>query len=140
MQSAVFTTLGLFSVSQELSGMVMAHLHEADPEVVAEESLCLAATATARAIEAGRDWFDVGGPEVFTHEALARLAFDALDRPARITRLPDALRRLALRLLPLLTPARIHGPALFFLSAMGEDMVGACRGTRRLADHFRSMT
>jgi len=52
MQSAVFTTLGLFSVSQELSGMVMAHLHEADPEVVAEESLCLAATATARAIEA----------------------------------------------------------------------------------------
>ena len=98
------------------------------------------AAATARAIEAGRDWFDVGGPEVFTHEALARLAFDALDRPARITRLPDALRRLSLRLLPWLTPARIHGPALFFLSAMGGDMVGACHGTRRLADHFRSMT
>lgn len=52
MQSAVFTTLGLFSVSQELSGMVMAHLEGADPELIAEESLSVAATATARAIEA----------------------------------------------------------------------------------------
>lgn len=32
--------------------MVMAHLRGADPELIAEESLCLAATATARAIEA----------------------------------------------------------------------------------------
>lgn len=32
--------------------MVMAHLEGADPELVAEESLSLAATATARAIEA----------------------------------------------------------------------------------------
>ncbi len=52
MQSAVFTTLGLFSVSQELSGIAMVHLTDADPEMVAEESLSLAATATARAIEA----------------------------------------------------------------------------------------
>lgn len=52
MQSAVFSTLGLFSVSQELSGMGMAHLTDADPELIAEESLSLAAVATARAIEA----------------------------------------------------------------------------------------
>jgi hypothetical protein len=51
-QQAVFTTLGLFSVSQELSGMAMAHLRDADPELLAEESLSLAAAATARAIEA----------------------------------------------------------------------------------------
>jgi uncharacterized protein YbjT (DUF2867 family) len=98
------------------------------------------ATATAEAIAAGRDWLDVGGPEVFTHEALARLAFAALDRPARITRLPDALRRAALCLLPWVTPARIHGPAQFFLTAMGGDMVGECHGTKRLADHFLTLS
>ena len=97
------------------------------------------ATATAEAIDAGRAWLDVGGPEVFTHEALARLAFETLGRPARITRLPDGLRRAALRLLPWVTPARIHGPALFFLTAMGGDMVGQCHGTRHLSDHFRSL-
>jgi uncharacterized protein YbjT (DUF2867 family) len=97
------------------------------------------AMATAEAIDAGRAWLDVGGPEVFTHEALARLAFEALGRPARITRLPDCLRRAALRLLPWVTPARIHGPALFFLTAMGGDMVGQCHGTRHLSDHFRSL-
>ncbi|MDA0378276.1 MAG: hypothetical protein O3C45_00130 [Bacteroidetes bacterium] len=52
MQHAVFITFGLFSVSQELSAMAMAHLADADPELLAEESLSLAAAATSRAIEA----------------------------------------------------------------------------------------
>lgn len=97
------------------------------------------AAATADATSAGMDWLDVGGPEVFTHEQIARLAFSTLNRPARITHLPDGLRRLALCLLPWLTPRRIHGPARFFLSAMAMDMVGACRGTHRLSDHFAAL-
>ncbi|MDV7143864.1 SDR family oxidoreductase [Tropicimonas sp. TH_r6] len=97
------------------------------------------ATATADAIEAGQDWLDLGGPDAFSHTALAELAFETLGRPARITHLPDNLRRLALRVLPWLTPRRIHGPAQFFLTAMAMDMVGLPHGTHRLADHFRSM-
>lgn len=97
------------------------------------------AHATAQAIEAGRDWLDVGGPEAFSHAELAKLAFDILDKPPRITRLPDALRRIALHVLPWVTPAHIHGPALFFLTAMGDDMVGEFHGSRRLADHFRDL-
>ena len=94
------------------------------------------AAAIADATAAGTDWLDIGGPEVFTHEDLARLAFTALDRPARVTRLPDLLRRAALAVLPVLTPRRIHGPARFFLTAMAMDMVGERHGTRCLADHF----
>ncbi|WP_238367949.1 SDR family oxidoreductase [Mesobacterium pallidum] len=94
------------------------------------------AAACAEATGAGQAWLDVGGPEVFTHATLAALAFDVLGRPARITRLPDSLRRAALALLPL-APRRIGGPARFFLSAMGHDMVGQCRGTHRLGDQFR---
>lgn len=97
------------------------------------------AQATAEAIDAGRDWLDVGGPDTFSHADLAALGFATLGKPARITRLPDALRRLALRLLPWMTPAHIHGPALFFLTAMGGDMVGEAHGTHHLADHFRTL-
>ncbi len=94
------------------------------------------AKATADATEAGKHWLDVGGPEIFTHDEIAQLAVAALGREARLTHLPDALRRGALRLLPWLTPRRIHGPAQFFLSAMAMDMVGERRGHRRLSEYF----
>lgn len=95
------------------------------------------AAAVVDATEAGLGWLDVGGPETFTQAEIAHLAFDALDRPARFTRLPDVLRRAALAVLPWVTPRRIHGPAQFFLTALAEDMVGDTHGTRRLSDHFR---
>jgi uncharacterized protein YbjT (DUF2867 family) len=39
------------------------------------------ARAVVDTTEAGRGWLDVGGPEVFTQEEIAQLAFAALDRP-----------------------------------------------------------
>ena len=98
------------------------------------------AAATAHATEAGTDWLDVGGPETFTHLEIARLAVAAVGRPARITLLPDGMRRLALAALPRLTPRRIHGPAQFFLTALSRDMVGPPFGTRRLHDYFATLS
>jgi uncharacterized protein YbjT (DUF2867 family) len=97
------------------------------------------AAATAEAAEAGTPLLNVGGPETFTHRELARLAAEAVGRPLRITLLPDWIRRLALALLPRLSPRRIHGPAQFFLTAMSLDMVGPPVGTHRLAAHFRRL-
>ena len=48
-----FATLGLVGVTHELAGAALAGIDGADPELVAEETLCLAATATARAAEVG---------------------------------------------------------------------------------------
>ena len=56
-----------------------------------------------------------------------------------ITHLPDVLRRGALKLLPYVTPAAVHGPALFFLSALGMEMVGKTYGSKRVADHFAEL-
>jgi len=97
------------------------------------------ATATFDAIARGEAWIDVGGPDTFTQNELAMLCFDVLDAPARITRLPDMLRRLTLRLLPRLAPHRIAGPAQFFLTALGMNMTAAPSGTHRLAAHFQSI-
>ncbi|WP_424987089.1 SDR family oxidoreductase [Microbulbifer sp. S227A] len=97
------------------------------------------AKATADAVDGGVAWLDAGGPDVFTQNELARLCFDTVGKPARITRLPDMLRRAAIRILPRVAPARIAGPAQFFLTAMGLEMVGQRFGTHHLADHFRRL-
>lgn len=97
------------------------------------------ANAIADATEAGCDWLDVGGPEAFTQSEIAQLAFAALNQPTRLTRLPDALRKVALAVLPWVTPRKIHGPAQFFLTALAHDMVGEAHGSRRLAAHFRNL-
>ncbi|MEP1766002.1 MAG: SDR family oxidoreductase [Sulfitobacter sp.] len=96
------------------------------------------AVAIADAAQDATPWLDVGGPDVFCLSEIANLAFSCTDKPCRITYLPDVFRRLALVFLPWLTPRKIHGPAQFFLTAMGMDMRGAPHGTRRLADHFKA--
>lgn len=96
------------------------------------------ATATVDAVEEGLEWLDVGGPDIFTQRDLAELAFASIGKPPRIMLLPDVLRRIALHVLPFVTPRRISGPARFFLSASALDMVGASQGTRRLRDHFEN--
>ncbi|NVO24732.1 SDR family oxidoreductase [Donghicola mangrovi] len=97
------------------------------------------ALASAEAIDAGRDWIDIGGPDVLSHTELAQTAFAALRQPARITRLPDWLRRAALTVVPYVMPSHISGPTQFFLTAMGQDMVGEQHGTRHLSDHFAAL-
>ena len=96
------------------------------------------ATASFDAIAAGRDWLDIGGPDIFTLDELGRLAFDVTGKPAKITHLPDALRKAALAVLRL-TPRHVRGPAQFFLSAFGFSMVGECHGSRHLKDHFAAL-
>ncbi|EYD72795.1 SDR family oxidoreductase [Limimaricola hongkongensis] len=96
------------------------------------------AVAIADATDAGRGWAEIGGPDVMTQGEIARAAFDALGTAPRITCLPDALRRTALAVLPLL-PRRVSGPARFFLTALGMDMVAPRFGTRRLTDHFETL-
>jgi len=50
---ATFATTGALSTTQDLIGRVLESIDMADPELVAEETLCLVATATARAAEVG---------------------------------------------------------------------------------------
>lgn len=96
------------------------------------------ASATAEAIEARLDWLDVGGPDIFSQRELAELAFASIGKPPQITLLPDIVRRIALHVLPFVTPRHVSGPARFFLSALALDMVGTRHGTRGLRDYFES--
>ncbi len=97
------------------------------------------AAAVFDAVKEDVAWADIGGPETFTQKDLAKVCFDVLNRPLRIRYLPDILRRLALRLLPRIAPRRIAGPAQFFLTACGMNMIAPPSGTRRVEDHFKSL-
>lgn len=97
------------------------------------------AAATCDAIARGEVWYDVGGPDTYTQDELAKLCFNVLGKPPRITHLPDILRRLILRILPRLAPRRIAGPAQFFLTALAMNMTAEHFGTHSLATHFQSM-
>ena len=94
------------------------------------------AEAVEIAVSQRQDHLQIGGPEALTHRQIAELAFAALGAKPRITCLPDGLRRIALSVLKLVRPKRLTGPAVFFLTAIGLDMVGQATGLRRLADFF----
>lgn len=96
------------------------------------------ALAIANATDAGRGWIEIGGPDVMTQDEIARAAFAAFGKQPRIVYLPNALRRATLSVLPIL-PRRLGGPARFFLTALGMDMVAPRFGTRRLIDHFATL-
>lgn len=48
-----FATLGVLGTTQDIARRLMGNVEGADPELVAEETLCLVATATARAAQVG---------------------------------------------------------------------------------------
>lgn len=48
-----FATIGTLSTTQQIAGAVLEDIDGADPDLVAEETLCLVATATARSAEVG---------------------------------------------------------------------------------------
>jgi uncharacterized protein YbjT (DUF2867 family) len=83
--------------------------------------------------------FDVGGPEVFSANEVAELAFRAQDKTVRITYLPDWVRKSALYIASVL-PEKFGGPVEFFLTVMAQDMVAPTYGHRTLSAHFQAIS
>jgi uncharacterized protein YbjT (DUF2867 family) len=87
------------------------------------------AVACVQAAESGSHEIEVGGPETFSDQQIARLAAQVVDRPIRITRLPPGPLRV-------IAPSR-YGPLQFFLAVMTHDLVAPSSGTDFLGDFFR---
>lgn len=81
----------------------------------------------------------VGGPNVLTHEEIARLAFQAADRPEKITRIPAGLIKAVLFPFKKFNP-QSAGPIEFLYNVMTHDMVAPAYGTRDLLAYFEEMS
>lgn len=88
-------------------------------------------------LQSNRKEIEVGGPDVLSQNAIARLALEAHGRSPRIVHLPDWIRRIVLWLARRVTSVATYGPIEFFLTTMALDNVAPATGTRHLADFFR---
>lgn len=82
---------------------------------------------------------EVGGPEVLTHQQIAETAFAAVEKPVKITRIPDWVRRVLLRLAKLFMSKTQFGPVEFFLNVMTMDMAAQSYGRHTLKEFFKKI-
>jgi uncharacterized protein YbjT (DUF2867 family) len=96
------------------------------------------ACVCANAIEGHQTEIDIGGPETVTWNEAARLAFEVLERPAKIFHVPTWLMWLVVRLVRLFN--RHQGELLAFFTTMATmDVVAPATGTHTLESHFREL-
>jgi uncharacterized protein YbjT (DUF2867 family) len=77
-----------------------------------------------------------GGPEIFSHREIARLAFDVLHKDARISCMPLWQKNIFLRIMKLFTSSKTYGPVEFLMTAVSMDGVAPSFGEERLRDFF----
>ncbi|HEX8693979.1 MAG TPA: SDR family oxidoreductase [Longimicrobium sp.] len=102
-------------------------IHEADVAVVCADALA----SPEREIAAG-------GPDVLTRREIVELAFRAVGREPKVTRVPPAVfRTMALLARPF--NRRLAALLAFGAAVSQVDCVAPVRGTRRLEDYFRTL-
>jgi uncharacterized protein YbjT (DUF2867 family) len=91
------------------------------------------------AMEGEKQEIDIGGPEILTFRDVARLAFEAQAKPARITSVPLWLVRPVVAVTKFFS--QHQGELLAFLTtAMTSDVVAPAAGVRTLKAHFEECT
>lgn len=90
-----------------------------------------------QAIKSTKNEIIVGGPEILTLNEIGEKAFDALQKPIKITHLPDWMRRFIIWTLRTFTSSKTYGPIEFFLTLMADDNIAPRFGTKRLYNFFR---
>lgn len=94
------------------------------------------ATICVSSIDSTDKVIKVGGPEIFTYNEIAKIAFDAVGIEPKVTRIPNWVRITILKLIRTLTYSKFYGPIEFFLTVTAIDMIAPEHGAHRLRDHF----
>ena len=79
---------------------------------------------------------DIGGPELFTQNEIAGMAFQALGKKEKIMHIPMWIRDITLKLMRLLTSEKTYGPVEFFMTVMTHDMIAPQVGSEYLTNYF----
>ena len=82
---------------------------------------------------------EVGGPETLSHQEIARYAFESLEKPLKISYIPEWLRKFVLLVLQKTTKQTFHGPVEFFLTVMAMDMIAPEYGSHTLKKFFSDL-
>lgn len=94
------------------------------------------ARAIVYSLEDNNKELTIGGPDILSLNEISELALKALNKPIKISHLPDCLRRLILWTLRKFTPVKTYGPIEFFLTLMAEDNIATTYGEHHLKDFY----
>lgn len=81
----------------------------------------------------------VGGPQTLTQIEIATLAFDIVGTKIKITRIPDFVRKISIKILRLFTSIKIYGPLEFFMTVLAMDMIAPEYGKLTLKEYFEKL-
>lgn len=79
---------------------------------------------------------EVGGMQILSHQEMAEIAKDVINRRAKITYIPDWVRRALLWLASMFMSSARYGPTEIFLNVMAMDMTTNPTGNHTLRDYF----
>ena len=82
---------------------------------------------------------EIGGPEIFTHNEIVKLASNILGKEVKISYMPEWVRRMILWSARTFTSSKKYGPLEFFFTVLAMDMVAPAYGEQRLSDYFTEM-
>lgn len=80
-----------------------------------------------------------GGPDILTHNQIARTAFGICGREQKITHIPYWASRLVLLILRTFTSSKFYGPIEFFMAVLSMDMIAPQYGTHHLKTYFEEL-
>jgi uncharacterized protein YbjT (DUF2867 family) len=81
---------------------------------------------------------EIGGPEIFTHKQIAKMAFDVVHKDVKISCMPLWLKSIILGFMRLFTSSKTYGPIEFLMTALTMDGVAPFYGKERLRDFFEA--
>jgi uncharacterized protein YbjT (DUF2867 family) len=84
--------------------------------------------------------FEIGGPEILTHKEIASQAFEVLNKPEKITYLPDFIKNIIIKFAKTFTSVKTYGPIEFFMTVLTMDMIAPTYGQHTLKAHFKAMS
>lgn len=91
------------------------------------------------AINASEKTIEVGGPEIFTHNEMVELAFNTIQKPVKISYMPEWIRKTILWSARTFSSSKKYGPLEFFFTVLAMDMLAPAYGEQRLSDFFQEM-
>lgn len=93
------------------------------------------AEVCVKAIEQAHKEISVGGPRRYTYQEIAELAFQVLNKQAKIFRVPLWIKHVTLALMRTLTSVKTYGPLEFMMMVLTMDVLGTPYGKEDL-EHF----
>jgi len=97
------------------------------------------AKACVAAISSNEKELSLGGPDVYTFNDIARLAFSVLGKKEKIAHIPRWLCWGILGLLRTFSSSKVYGPLEFLMTVLTNEMVAPKYGNHSLKDYFEEL-